>query len=289
VIALLAASALAAENWWVPDQPTADALASAAAAEWPGEEHRVMVGERPVGSAGWSWDGHVLTRSVPGEVRTSDAADAHVAVLLGRTWAIESAPAAPVYLPEALPPEPVAVSEPEPDRVQRPDGKRWVFSLRVGSRTAIPEPFPLQGASAALALEKGHVWVAADAYAGMMPFERVDAVAGQSVSTASVDLSALGLDLGWKGIHHTYGLGWVEPQLRSVDNILVARSSARVAFTEQYWAMAAGGGVGVDGRHFRGELAGWGRVTAGLPVTVGVNLTGAWLIFGGRRPTSDAG
>jgi hypothetical protein len=80
-----------------------------------------------------------------------------------------------------------------------------------------------------------------------------------------------------------------QPQLRSVDNILVADNAARSAFTEQCWALALGAGVGTHGRHFRGEVAGWGRVTAGLPITVGLNVTGAWLIFGGRRSTPDAG
>lgn len=286
MIAFLVSSAFAAETWWVPDTTAAEALAAAAAAEWPSEEHRVIVGERPIGTPGWTWDGRTLVHATAGEVRTAEAKDADVAMLLGRTWAVAAPPlATPTYVPAWVPPlDGVLAKEKKPEKYD--DGRtRWALALHLGTRSAVPEPFPLQGARAALSLERGHVWTSVDGYAGFAPIGRADAVAftHDGVATTSVDTSALGFNLGWRGVSPVYGVGWVGPQWRTAENMLIADGGARSFYSESHVAGLVAAGAGISSRHFRAELTGWGRVTDRLPVSAGINLDGTWVIFGARR------
>jgi hypothetical protein len=285
VITLVVSAAFAAETWWVPDQERADQLSAAAREEWPAIEHIVRVGERPTGQPGWVWDGATVSVVAEGADRIADATDAHVAVLLGRTWAIHAeTPAwegflpAPILVAEIEPPPPLATAEKRHSRL--------AMGLRLGTRTAVGEPYPLQGVHTGLTIEKGHVWTEIDGYLGAgIPIRGQYTLfgTGNGVHDVIYDRATIGFDLGWKGIDKRYGFGWIGPQARAAEHWLYVDRFPESDYSTERFAMEGGAGFGLDGRHFRADLAAWARITAGLPPSLGVALDGWWVIFNPRR------
>ena len=93
-----------------------DELADALTATWPERDIEIVVGPRPDGAAGTTWDRELLVSYSDDGVRHADVADPTVAALLARSWALPSAPITPErYLPEE-PVRAVAVAVPHPQR-----------------------------------------------------------------------------------------------------------------------------------------------------------------------------
>lgn len=276
MILWFAALAGAAETWWVRDDAAAAQLAEATRTEWPAVEHRVVVGVRPSGEEGWTWDGQVISVLGDGAARSAEASDPHLAVLLARTWQIRTEEVVEVaFQARTAVPVPVAPVRP-----------RWTFGLRGGTRTAFGEPFPLQGGRFAVTLEKGHVWSEIDAYVGFgIPIRGSFSVLGvdDGVQAVLYDFANVGFDLGWRGTGDHYGLVWAGPQVRGVRHWLYDDRLPVAEYVSTHGAMEIGAGYGLAGRRLRADLSGWARVTAGLPLTLGVQLDAGWMFVRARR------
>ncbi len=71
--------------------------------------------------------------------------------------------------------------------------------------------------------------------------------------------------------------GWAGPQGRVVEHWLYADGVPQGnRFSSSHGSAELGAGIGRDWRHLRVDAAGWARVTADLPVTVGIQLDAWW-------------
>ncbi|MCB9684781.1 MAG: hypothetical protein H6738_14730 [Alphaproteobacteria bacterium] len=266
----------AAELWFVPDPQLADEVREATVAEWPEVEHEVVVGTRPPQADGWSWDGQLLTVDAGATHREADASDAHVAVLLARTWAIRTESRTWRRWVPDLPPPPAPAPLPDLDPPVRTPLVATLATV-VGVRSALGQPGLGQTLLLGIEGTLGPVTLSLDSGVGLLPETRMEAGGPFTSATTGyrslqVDGGALGGSLGLRSPGTVFVQGRVGYQERWVVNGLVRdrRVVDRYTTAEPAFPVAFGGGVRLG--LLRPALSGWWRTTLERPPSFGLDL-----------------
>lgn len=267
------AAADAAELWFVPDPELADAVREATDTEWPEVEHQVVVGLRPAAADGWTWDGELLAVDAGATHREAEAADAHVAVLLARTWAIRTeSPTWRRWVPDLPAPTTTVLPDLEP-----PPPPTATLATVVGIRVGAAQPG--LGQTLLLGLEGtwGVATLSLDGGLGILRELRMESRGPFSGATTGyrdlrVDRAALGGSVGLRSPGRIFVQGRAGYQERWLDNALIRDSRVVDRYVTAEAAFPVSTGVGVRLGLLRPALSGWWRTTLGLPPSFGADL-----------------
>ncbi|MCA9491867.1 MAG: hypothetical protein KC621_18170 [Myxococcales bacterium] len=265
----------AAELWFVPDTELADEVRDATDAEWPEVEHEVVIGPRPPDADGWAWDGQLLVVDAGATHREAEASDAHVAVLLARTWAIRTeSPTWRRWVPDVPPPTPTRLPDLEPPPRRAP---AITGATVVGVRSAVAQPGLGQTLLLGLEGTLGLATLSVDLGIGLLRQARMESsgpFSGASTGYRSlvVDANTFGGSIGLRSPGTIFVQGRTGYQERWVDNALIRSGTLvdRYTTAEAAFPVALGGGVRLG--LVRPALSGWWRTTLGRPPSFGADL-----------------